>query len=63
VEAACARFDLNKRSAIVIGDGANDLLMMADCGLSVAYRAKAIVKEKADVALDNVGLDAVLELL
>jgi phosphoserine phosphatase len=63
VEAACARFDLNKRSAIVIGDGANDLFMMADCGLSVAYRAKAIVKEKADVALDNVGLDAVLELL
>ncbi|NDI20820.1 MAG: phosphoserine phosphatase SerB, partial [Burkholderiaceae bacterium] len=36
VESACARFDLNKRSAIVIGDGANDLLMMADCGLSVA---------------------------
>jgi phosphoserine phosphatase len=63
VEAACAGFDLDKRSAIVIGDGANDLLMMADCGLSVAYRAKAIVKEKADVALDNVGLDAVLELL
>ncbi|BEI35348.1 phosphoserine phosphatase SerB [Polynucleobacter sp. HIN6] len=63
VEAACAHFDLDKRAAIVIGDGANDLLMMADCGLSVAYRAKAIVKEKADVALDNVGLDAVLELL
>ena len=63
VESACARFNLDKRSAIVIGDGANDLLMMADCGLSVAYRAKAVVKEKADVALDNVGLDAVLELL
>lgn len=63
VEAACARFDLDKRAAIVIGDGANDLLMMANCGLSVAYRAKPIIKEKADVALDNVGLDAVLELL
>ncbi len=63
VEAACARFDLDKRSAIVIGDGANDLLMLADCGLGVAYRAKAVVKEKADVALHNVGLDAVLELL
>ena len=63
VESACARFNLDKRSAIVIGDGANDLFMMADCGLSVAYRAKAVVKEKADVALDNVGLDAVLELL
>jgi len=63
VESACVRFNLDKRSAIVIGDGANDLLMMADCGLGVAYRAKAVVKEKADVALDNVGLDAVLELL
>jgi phosphoserine phosphatase len=46
-----------------MGDGANDLLMMADCGLSVAYRAKPVVKEKADVALDFVGLDAVLQLL
>jgi phosphoserine phosphatase len=63
VEATCAQFDLDKRSAIVIGDGANDLLMMANCGLSIAYRAKAVVKEKADVALDNAGLDAVLELL
>jgi phosphoserine phosphatase len=63
VESACVRFNLDKRSAIVIGDGANDLLMMADCGLGVAYRAKTVVKEKADVALDNVGLDAVLELL
>jgi len=50
-------------NALVMGDGANDLLMMADCGLSVAYRAKPVVKEKADVALDFVGLDAVLQLL
>jgi len=63
VEKACERVGGDKRCAIVIGDGANDLPMMANCGLSVAYRAKAIVKEKADVALDNVGLDAILELL
>jgi len=54
---------LNKGHALVIGDGANDLLMMSDSGLSVAYRAKPVVKEKADVALDFVGLDAILQLL
>jgi phosphoserine phosphatase len=63
VLAACERLGLNKQSAIVMGDGANDLEMMADCGLSVAYRAKPIVKEKADVVLDFVGLDAILQLL
>lgn len=63
VLAACERMGLNKGHALVIGDGANDLLMMADSGLSVAYRAKPVVKEKADVALDFVGLDAILQLL
>jgi phosphoserine phosphatase len=63
VVTACERIRLNKGHALVIGDGANDLLMMADSGLSVAYRAKPVVKEKADVALDFVGLDAILQLL
>lgn len=63
VVSACAALGLNKKHALVMGDGANDLLMMADCGLSVAYRAKPVVKEKADVALDFVGLDAILQLL
>jgi phosphoserine phosphatase len=63
VVTACERMGLNKGHALVIGDGANDLLMMANSGLSVAYRAKPVVKEKADVALDFVGLDAILQLL
>jgi len=63
VISACTTLGLTKKNALVMGDGANDLLMMADCGLSVAYRAKPVVKEKADVALDFVGLDAVLQLL
>ena len=63
VISACSALRLSKKNALVMGDGANDLLMMADCGLSVAYRAKPVVKEKADVALDFVGLDAVLQLL
>lgn len=63
VVSACTTLGLIKKNALVMGDGANDLLMMADAGLSVAYRAKQVVKEKADIALDFVGLDAVLQLL
>ena len=47
---------------IAIGDGANDLPMLAEAGLSVAYRAKPVVKAKADCALDYSGLDAVFHL-
>ena len=63
VISACTTLGFTKKNALVMGDGANDLLMMADAGLSVAYRAKQVVKEKADIALDFVGLDAVLQLL
>jgi phosphoserine phosphatase len=47
---------------IAIGDGANDLAMMAEAGISVAYRAKALARGKADYALDYVGLEGVLNL-
>jgi phosphoserine phosphatase len=53
---------VNKHSAIAMGDGSNDLLMMQGAGLSIAYRAKPIVKEKADVAFDHVSLDACFDL-
>jgi phosphoserine phosphatase len=46
-----------------MGDGANDLIMMMGSGISVAYKAKPVVKEKADAAFDHVGLDAALILL
>ncbi len=63
LEQACQALNCNKKQAIAIGDGANDLLMMAGTGLSIAYRAKPLVKEKADAAFDRVGLDAALALL
>jgi phosphoserine phosphatase len=50
------------RAVLVIGDGANDLPMMAEAGTSIAYRAKPVVKEKATYALDYAGLDGVLNL-
>jgi len=51
------------RSAIIaIGDGANDLAMMAEAGVSIAYRAKPVTRSKAGYALDYTGLDGVLNL-
>jgi phosphoserine phosphatase len=47
---------------IAIGDGANDLAMMAEAGVSIAYRAKPMARGKADYALDYAGLDGVLNL-
>ncbi len=51
------------RSAVIaIGDGANDLAMMAEAGVSIAYRAKPVARSQADYALDHCGLDGVLNL-
>jgi phosphoserine phosphatase len=47
---------------LAIGDGANDLLMMAEAATSIAYHAKPVVKAKATYALDYAGLDGVLNL-
>jgi phosphoserine phosphatase len=60
---ACALLNCDKKNAITMGDGSNDLLMMAGSGVSIAYKAKPIVKEKADAAFDRVGLDAALLLI
>jgi phosphoserine phosphatase len=62
VEHECAAVNVPTSNAIVIGDGANDLEMMSVAGLSVAYRAKPIVQQQADVALNFSGLDGVLNL-
>ena len=45
---------------IAIGDGANDLRMLAQAGYSVAYRAKPVVRAQARYALNVMGLDAIL---
>jgi phosphoserine phosphatase len=46
-----------------IGDGANDLGMMAIAGVSVAFCAKPIVRENANVVIDERDLGQVIELL
>ena len=49
--------------AIAVGDGANDLPMMGVSGLSVAYHAKPKVRAQAQVAINEGGLDRLLEWL
>ena len=47
---------------VAIGDGANDLPMLAQAGYSIAYRAKPAVRARTDCAIDHCGLDAVINL-
>jgi phosphoserine phosphatase len=53
---------LRKDQVIAIGDGANDLKMLAEAGVSIAYHAKPIVQANAMYALNHVGLDGVVNL-
>jgi len=63
LDKACQTLQCHKSNSITMGDGSNDLLMMHGSGVSVAYKAKPIVKDKADAAFDRVGLDAALLLI
>ena len=51
-----------KDQIIAMGDGANDLKFMGEAGVSIAYRAKPVVREKATYCFDYVGLDGLLNL-
>jgi phosphoserine phosphatase len=63
VQRVCAELGFDTRRAIVMGDGANDLKMMGVAGLSVAFRAKPVVRAQASVALNFSGLDGLLNIL
>jgi len=62
VERVCAEMGISPKQTIVMGDGANDLKMMGIAGMSVAFRAKPVVRAQATVALNFVGLDGILAL-
>ena len=59
----CAQLGISPQQAIAVGDGANDLPMMGEAGLSVAYHAKPKVREQAMVAINSGGLDRLLAVL
>jgi len=55
--------ELKPEQVIAMGDGANDLRMMAQAGTSIAYHAKPVVRQQASYALNFVGLDGLVNLL
>ena len=54
--------ELKPEQVIAMGDGANDLKMMAQAGVSIAYHAKPVVREHASYAFNFVGLDGLAHL-
>lgn len=53
---------LTREQVIAVGDGANDLLMMGEAGLSVAFHAKPATRAKANIAINFGGLHSLLNL-
>ncbi|MBX3616034.1 phosphoserine phosphatase SerB [Nitrosomonas sp.] len=58
----CEALALKREQVITIGDGANDMDMMSESGVSIAYRAKPIVQQHATYSINYVGLDGVTNL-
>lgn len=53
---------LSRAQVIAVGDGANDLKMLREAGVSIAYRAKPVVRQEATYVINYVGLDGILHL-
>lgn len=54
---------ISLEQVIAVGDGANDIPMLSNAGLGIAFRAKPLVRQQAQQALGELGLDSILYLL
>ena len=63
VQQTAERLGIEMTQVVCVGDGANDLPMMALADLGVAYNAKPIVQARADAAVNVTGLEGVLYAL
>jgi len=59
----CNQLNIEPKNVVAMGDGANDLEMLAAAGMGVAYQAKPTVQQQADCVLNVDGLDGLLTLL
>jgi len=57
------KYQIPKQQTIAMGDGANDLVMMAAASLGVAYKAKPIVLKQAESCINHSGLDCMIHWL
>lgn len=57
------QFNIERQNIVAIGDGANDLPMIFEAGLGVAFHAKPIVRAKAPVCINYADLTALLVIL
>jgi phosphoserine phosphatase len=62
LQAIAGRLGIAAEAVVAVGDGANDLAMVATAGLGVAYRAKPTLARAADARLDHSDLTAILAL-
>ncbi|WMJ07472.1 phosphoserine phosphatase SerB [Nitrosomonas sp. sh817] len=58
----CEALNLKHEQVITVGDGANDMDMMSESGVSIAYHAKPIVQNHATYSINYVGLDGITNL-
>ncbi len=58
-----AKENISLEQTIAVGDGANDMAMLAEAGLGIAFHAKPVVKESADHSISTLGLDSILYLM
>jgi phosphoserine phosphatase len=63
VKELAVKWNIDKSQTVAMGDGANDLVMMAESGLGVACHGKPVVNKQADVAIRFGGLHAMLYFL
>jgi phosphoserine phosphatase len=61
LRATCAELGCEMAQAVAVGDGANDLQMLAGAGVSVAFHAKPIVAAAAQASIAHGGLDVMLD--
>jgi len=57
------REGISLEQVVAVGDGANDLPMLSLAGMGIAYRAKPVVREKAEQSISQLGLDGLLYLI